>query len=92
MKILIEMAEEKYEWLKKNNQNADPNSIVGAVTNGTPLPKGHGDLIDRKELGITPIDSTDLPAVGCLMVYLAEDVEGAPIIIEADKVEENNKE
>ena len=38
MKIVIKMAKEKYEWIKKNNPNADPNSIVGAITNGTPLP------------------------------------------------------
>lgn len=36
MKIVIDIPEEKYEWIKKNNPNADINSIVGAVANGTP--------------------------------------------------------
>lgn len=37
MKIVIDLSEEKYEWIKKNNPNADPNSIVGAVANGDTL-------------------------------------------------------
>ena len=36
MKLVIDISEEKYEWIKKNNPNADTNSIVGAVANGTP--------------------------------------------------------
>lgn len=39
MKIVIELPEEKYEWIKTNNPNADPNSIVGAVANGKPYDK-----------------------------------------------------
>ena len=37
MKIMIEMEEEKYKWIKKNNPNAKPDSIVGAVVHGTPI-------------------------------------------------------
>lgn len=37
MKLLISISEEKYEWIKKNNPNADPNSIVGAIANGIPI-------------------------------------------------------
>lgn len=36
MKIVIDIPEEKYEWIKMNNPNVDINSIVGAVANGTP--------------------------------------------------------
>ena len=49
------------------------------------LPKGHGDLIDKSKLEVCPIDITDLPTDKCLMVYLAEDVENAKVIIKADK-------
>lgn len=46
MKILIEMAEEKYEWIKKNNSHADPNSIVGAVAYGVPYEeKAQGEWV-----------------------------------------------
>lgn len=36
MKLIIDIPEEKYEWVKKNNPNTDTNSIVGAIANGTP--------------------------------------------------------
>lgn len=36
MKLVIDIPEEKYEWIKKNNPNVDINSIVGAIANGTP--------------------------------------------------------
>lgn len=36
MKLIIDIPKEKYEWIKKNNPNADTNSIVGVVANGTP--------------------------------------------------------
>lgn len=46
MKIVIDIPEEKYKWLKENIPKADKKSIVGVIVYGTPLPKGHGRLID----------------------------------------------
>lgn len=95
IELVIKIPEELYEAYKRRPPmlgDAGMDMIAQSIANGTPLPKGHGDLIDRKALGIAPIDGTDLPAAGCLMVYLAEDVDGAPTIIEADKVDEDNKE
>lgn len=64
-------------------------TIAHIFKNATPLPKGHGELIDRSKLSICPIDITDLPQDKCLMVYLADDVDNAEVIIEPDK---ENKE
>ena len=37
MKLIIEIDKEKYEWIKKNNQNSkNIDSIVWAVANGIP--------------------------------------------------------
>lgn len=36
MKLVIDLPEEKIEWVKESNPNANPNSIVGAIANGTP--------------------------------------------------------
>ncbi len=80
MKIVIEMAEEKYEWIKKNNPNAKPDSIVGAVVHGTPLPKGHGRLIDADALNFNA--DYNEPLISKF------DFDCAPTIIEADKGEE----
>lgn len=45
----------------------------------------HGDLIDRSKLAWTPIDITDLPFGECLPVYLKEDVDNAPIVVESEE-------
>lgn len=74
MKLLIDIPEEKYEWVKKNNPNADINSIVGAVANGTPLPKGHGRVIDETKITACEWDGKQMTC-------------NAPTIIEADKGE-----
>jgi hypothetical protein len=47
--------------------------------NGTPLPKGHGDLIDREELLKLPIDKANYPS---------NYVKYAPTIIEKDRNED----
>lgn len=48
MKLIIEIPDEKYEWIKKNNPNPDNNSIVGYIANGTPITEG--DMISRSAL------------------------------------------
>ena len=51
MQIVIDIPKEAYELLK--NEGVDwlgAEHILNAVANGTPLPKGHGALIDREEL------------------------------------------
>ena len=50
MKIIIDIPEKTYEQLKFLNKQGFGTVIDEAVANGTPLPKGHGDLIDRKVL------------------------------------------
>lgn len=51
MQMLINISEEQYESIKKNNfKNGVSPSILDAIRNGTPLPKGHGKLVDVNEL------------------------------------------
>lgn len=87
--IVIRLTEEDYLMYKNDEWNI-PLALCDALQKGIVLPKGHGDLIDRKELEVVPIDITDLPKDRCLMVYLAEDVDGAKAIIEADKENEHD--
>ena len=77
MKIVIEIPETEFEvgnWLSAEY-------ILGAVANGTVLPKGHGRLIDADELDFEEVDfySPD----SCYEVYRI--INDAPTIIEADK-------
>lgn len=51
-------------------------ALITAVNNGVSLPKGHGDLIDRNDLKYEKYNS------------YAYAIANAPIIIEADEVEE----
>ena len=56
--------------------------ILNAIHNGTPLPKGHGRLIDGDALGEELHRYTEAPYQYALKVF-----NDAPTIIEADKEE-----
>lgn len=75
MQLVIDIPEEIYLNVKKDYLY-DTEVIVNAFKNGTPLPKGHGRLIDADELKkvINQFDYYD-------------QVSDAPTIIEADKEE-----
>ena len=83
MEIVIDIPKEQYTTLNAKSQNEvtaviDISMLINSIRNGTPLPEGHGRLIDAdalfegfSEIGIEP--------------YI-----NAPTIIEADKVERKN--
>ena len=52
MQIVIEIPEEKYNQIINSYQgsNVRPKDYEIAIINGTPLPKGHGRLIDAEIL------------------------------------------
>ena len=78
MQIVIDIPDEMYKEIKETFKVLSGSRrserfdyiLFNAVNTGTPLPKGHGRLIDVNEI---PIDCD----------YY--DVENAPTIIEADK-------
>ena len=47
MKVVIDIPEEILRTIRENDVG---NIIYKAIKNGTPLPKGHGRLIDENEL------------------------------------------
>ena len=50
MKIVIDIPESVYRRLKAGDTNAGNtfhDAALASIINGTVLPKGHGDLIDR---------------------------------------------
>lgn len=82
MKIVIDIPEEMYKKISNSNPSyADDFSIYYAIKNGTPLPKGHGDLIDRTE------------AIKSLFDYhnkkktIGQCIDNVPTIIEAESEE-----
>lgn len=83
MKLVIDIPEEIYLNVKKDYLY-DTEVIVNAFKNGTPLPKGHGRLIDADKLNIYDVS----PADGFVVMGVTEeDIDLAPTIIEADKEE-----
>lgn len=108
MKIVIDIPEEFYqnscetgflcwEWMSMLE-------LTNAIKNGTPLPKGHGRLIDADET-LKAIDTWDkfgYTETGCFVrepkndyvpyVYYEDmitSISNAPTIIEADKETDN---
>ena len=82
MQIVIDIPERTYEQLKfLREQGFDgfETIIDKAVANGTPLPKGHGRLIDADAMQKYQIDT-----FGQRLLV----IDTAPTIIEADKEEE----
>ena len=87
MKIVIDISEKDKKFLDMYKDNSFIpkqilNIVLDAVKNGTPLPKGHGRLIDAGKLKMHYV-GTELG--NDLEVYLEPTIENAPTIIEADK-------
>ena len=97
MQIVIDIPEEK-ELIDKALWNdvsdfdkEDLVIVLNAIAHGTPLPKGHGDLVDRDDLlGIlqceeyetcTWMNCSDCNREKCIK---RRDILDAPTIIEAD--------
>lgn len=86
MKIVIDIPEKWYIYAKFNdieNGSMVSKGILDAVGNGTPLPKGHGRLIDADAL-YDQFEYADYD--------FEETLEYAPTILEADKAESEDKE
>lgn len=89
MQIVIDIPEEAYKLLK--NEGVDwlgAEHILNAVANGTPLPKGHGDLKETGNLQYVFDLTREDP------IYSGKDIERAmksmTTIIKAD-TEENEE-
>lgn len=90
MQIVIEIDEETYKDIKRGKIYSSyrdvPQESVVAIANGTPLPKGHGRLIDAEALDMKRIDyivdgyandKDDCKEFGMMIIL-------APTLVEAD--------
>lgn len=90
MKLIIDIDENLCSYILKKDSVYFPDDggeLFEAVKNGTPLPKGHGDLIDRdvaREAMMFEMSGTGYQ--GRAMEVLDSDIY-TPTIIEADKGE-----
>jgi hypothetical protein len=82
MKLIIDIPEEEYNTLQSASYYSfDKYAAYLAMKNGTPLPKGHGRLIDA-DFRVSSDDRT----IDSVCGYMA------PTIIEADVAESEDKE
>lgn len=93
MQIVIEIPDRQYELLQrvaKTKRGVENLSEYGElILNGTPLPKGHGRLVDADELYDGFIDGTE--GYDCQTwnrIEIGDIIEDAPTIIEADNESE----
>lgn len=84
MRLVIEIPD-GYDVTRIQNGSIASKVVLNAVKNGTPLPKGHGRLIDADELKKT-IQENDVLNMTGFNVRLC-DINNTPTIIEADNAE-----
>ena len=79
MQIVIDIHEKDYQSMKNGHI---PYSVISTIMNGTPLLKGHGDLIDINELTTV----TEIRPDGSEITYVPySEIEEANVIVKADK-------
>ena len=88
MQIVIDIPEEMMSYINKNEFNAISEAAYGsmamlAIQNGTPLPKGHGRLLDENDI----LDTDNNDGGWYDLVDMPEYIKGVKGIIEADKEE-----
>jgi hypothetical protein len=104
MQIVIDIDEETYTDIKKGKVYSSyrdvPQESVLAIANGTPLPKGHGDLIDvNRKITVSTYDEQyeewgekTLTVLEALNKWSDEGVGVKDVIIPADKEGEKNED
>lgn len=95
MQIVIDIDKDYYEILKHEVEHGHDFKPYNLIANGTPLPKGHGRLIDADKLkewvqdvikvNYTIEDRTDAVEQELLVLdWFDERIDSAPTIIEAE--------
>ena len=100
MKVVIDIPENDYNYIKQlpNIGVGDclVDNVYNAITNGTVLPKEHGDLIDRSKLVFYRCKENvmdcppnyDFTCQNCEYGWTCRlNIDEAPIIVPADKGE-----
>lgn len=82
MQIVIEIPEEQYDALCMRGVfvlESQLPSFLKVLRNGTPLPKGHGDLIDRNKIAF------DYWSVDGYVCVGKKNIFNMPVVVPADK-------
>ena len=83
MKIVIDILEKEYELIRHGNKSPLTElELMRAVANGTPLPKGHGRLIDADYLredfkASKKISFAERMDISCIVDHAPTIIEGS---------------
>jgi len=102
MKLVIDIPEEIYNSACATNNIWDMRMagfVCSAIANGTPLPKGHGDLIDvNRKITVSTYDEQyeewgekTLTVLEALNKWSDEGVTVKDVVVPADKESEDKK-
>ena len=92
IELVIKISEEKLSIIRNHMYcGVYDSDLYKAIENGTPLPKGHGRLIDADDIRVIELEDS---------LYIMRHEKGdeidvyidAPTIIEANKAESEDKE
>lgn len=85
MELVIKLSDKEYNELQSASYyNFDKYTAYLAMKNGTPLPKGHGRLIDADELEECKEMMNDIMDESKYAIRM-DDVRNVPTIIEAEE-------
>lgn len=90
MKVVIDVSEKVYNHFCRGCRFFDEvEEAIIAITDGTPLPKGHGKLIDVKDLleEICLEDTKENRKINLGEIITLEDIDRIEAIIEAEEEE-----
>lgn len=86
MELVIKIDDETYKEIKKSNTIKEHlNKVDWSIRNGTPLPAGHGRLLDANAL-LTYLEEDEREAFTKHQVWLmfSEYNKDVPTVVEAD--------
>ena len=91
MKVVIEIDKDYYEILKHDVDKGMDYLPCVLIAKGTPLPKGHGRLIDVNDLlDVLNLEDNDYNRdINTGEIITLENIDRIPTIIEADKEIQN---
>lgn len=81
MKLIIDIPDDDFLACKHWVNEGVAQWVESIIANGTPLPKGHGRLIDADALNRKDVNCANVP-----MNF----IDTAPTVIEADKEKKND--
>ena len=90
IELVIKVSEDSYKatcngWMLPQ----DVENMVQGIKNGTPLPKGHGDLVTKEQM-IELVEFYQLNPQHFDFVNLIDEIKDEKPIIEADKEHEDD--